>query len=141
MGRSARRNPALPESSMKKVIDPGHKYLLLTLDGETEQVLTFVKRDKSTEKYPGNQGHYSGTTLQSVIRALIDRVSYLQGQISCDENIAIISNLQNCLFLLEHRAMRRHGLDASTLTQFDAQLKDMCPKCGHVRCLHFTSEN
>jgi len=119
---------------MKKVLDPGHRYLLLSLDGEIGQTLTFVKREG--EKYPGNVGHYAGTTLQSVIRALIDRMTYLQGQNECTENVAIILNLQNCLFLLEHRAMRQHGLDASILSQTDALMRPMCPQCGHVRCNH-----
>jgi hypothetical protein len=126
---------------MIKVLDPGHQYLLLTLDGETPQVLTFVKRDHPQAKYPGNRGHHDGTTLQSVIRALIDRVGYLttQGEITSQdtrEDIAIINNLRNCLYLLEHRAMRQHGLDPSSLTQYDAVNKPMCPVCGHVNCIH-----
>jgi hypothetical protein len=121
---------------MLKVIDPGHKFLLLTLDGELEQVLTFVKRMDSdvSQRYPGNTSAYPGTTMQSVIRALLYRVSYLQGQKQCDENIAIAANLMNCLYLLEHRAMRRHGFDASKLTQTEAANGKMCPTCGHVHC-------
>ena len=126
---------------MIKVLDPGHKYVLLTLDGETPQVLTFVKRDHPREKYPGNNGHHDGTTLQSVIRALIHRVRYLtnQGEITgqdISEDIAIEANLSHCLYLLEQRAMRQHGLNHKTLTQFDAVNGEMCPICGHVHCPH-----
>jgi hypothetical protein len=131
---------------MIKVVDPGHRYQLLTLDGDTVQYLTFVKRDHPQDKYPGNRGHHEGTTLQSVIRSLIDRVCYVmnQGEIQqqdTSEDIAIINNLRDCLFLLEHRAMRQHGLDASKLTQFDAVHKPMCPVCGHVHCHHYENRN
>lgn len=116
------------------VLDRGHCYALLQLDGGISQILTFVKREG--EGYPGNVGHHGGTNLQSVIRSLIDRVAYLQGQIPCDENIAIINNLRDCLFLLEHRAARRHGFDASRITQHNATHGMMCPVCGHVMCDH-----
>jgi hypothetical protein len=123
---------------MTKVLEPGHAYELLVLDGDVSQSLVFVKRFDSSEpsKYPGNDSAHAGTTLQSVIRALIDRASFLQSQVPCDENLAIINNLRDCLYLLEHRAMRRHGLDASALTQYEASLAPMCVHCGHVRCPH-----
>lgn len=117
---------------MIRCLDPGHRYVLLTLDGDLEQTLTFVKR--CGPNFPGNADSYQGTTLQSVLRACLDRLTYLQGQIPCEENVAIARNLQDCLFLLEHRAMRRHRLMASTLTQHAARFDPMCPECGHVRC-------
>jgi hypothetical protein len=125
---------------MKSCIERGHIYELLSLDGEIHQKLVFVKRLGG--KYPGNTGQaHPGTTVQSVIRALVDRVSYLTCQGDClqqdtREDIAIINNLRDCLFLLEHRAMREHGLDASQLTQHDAVHAPMCPQCGHVHCNH-----
>jgi hypothetical protein len=51
-----------------KIIDPGHKYELDQLDGEGKEILTFVKRDTPSERYPGNQGHYPGTNMQEVLR-------------------------------------------------------------------------
>jgi hypothetical protein len=119
---------------MNRVIDRGHQYELLTLDGDDKQLLTFVKREGN--KYPGNCGSHSGTTLQSVIRALIDRVEYLQNQIPCRENEGVLLNLQDALFLLESRAMRRHGLDSRHLTHAIVEQGEMCPKCGHVICDH-----
>lgn len=130
-----RRNLHCPKlRTHMTVIDPGHCYELLSLDGNVRQTLTFVKREG--EGYPGNVGSHCGTNLQSVIRALIDRVAYLQGQIPCHENLAIINNLMDCLFLLEHRAARRHGLDASQLTQEKTTHGIMCSICGHVLCKH-----
>lgn len=120
---------------MKKVIDPGHKYELLTLDGDLVQTLTFVKRFDHThpERYPGNTSAYPGTTLQSVIRCLIERIDYLQNQIPHRNNLAIKSSPLGCLWLLEDRAAERHGRD------FDYRIEDMnqmpmCPHCGHVVC-------
>lgn len=55
-----------------KVIDPGHVYDLRSLDGEQLNRLVFVKREGPS--YPGNVGHYPGTTMQEVLRALIDRL-------------------------------------------------------------------
>lgn len=133
---TAREGAATPQG--QATLDAGHKYRLFTLDGDVGQVLTFVKRHdpENPDRFPGNENSYPGTTLQSVIRVLIDRTTYLQGQIPCEENIAVINNLQNCLFLLEHRAMRRHGLDASQLTQHKASFGAMCHVCGHVACNH-----
>lgn len=58
-----------------KVIDPGHVYELAHLDGQHVERLVFVKREG--DGYPGNFGHHEGTNLQEVLRALIDRVEYL----------------------------------------------------------------
>jgi hypothetical protein len=116
-----------------KVIGPGHVYMLPSLDGDVPQVLTFVKREG--EKFPGNVGAHPGTTMQYVLRAVLDRITYLQGQIPCDENLMISNNLQNCLYLLEHRAARRHGCNPDSITQYQASYGQMCPTCGHVTCL------
>lgn len=57
-------------------LDPGHKYLLPTFDGELNQTLTFMKREG--EGYPGNIGHYPGTNMQAVLRAIYKRMEYLE---------------------------------------------------------------
>lgn len=63
-----------------KVIDPGHKYELSTLDGDDSPVvLTFVKRVGAN--YPGNESAYAGTTLQETLRACLDRLAYLDRQL------------------------------------------------------------
>lgn len=119
-----------------KEIDPGHQFELLSLDGNKEeppQLLTFVKREG--EGYPANVGHHSGTTCQSVLRALCARVRYLQGQIPCFENENVLSHLRKALVQLENRAQKRHG-SFKTVTEDQAEFMDMCPQCGHVICPH-----
>lgn len=114
-----------------KVIDPGHVYKLDTLDGEVESVLTFVKREG--EKYPFNKGHHAGTNIQEVLRALIDRVNYVDRQIHYPENSMVIAQLRQALWLLESRAARTHGryLNADP---FGIEIRKTCPTCGHVEC-------
>ena len=123
---------------MKSIIDPGHKYELLCLDGEINQNLTFVKRHDTEhpERFPGNTESYPGTTLQSVIRCLCDRIDYLQNQIPDGRNPAIKRKLEECIWLLEDRAAERHNND------FDFRVEDMlqmqmCKHCGHVVCKEF----
>lgn len=115
-----------------KVLDPGHAYSLDSLDGDFEQVLQFVKREGP--KYPGNVGHYPGTTMQEVLRALIERATYVNNQIPCPETTLAVGLMQSALFLFESRAARRHG------RVFEASIEDLvsgqnkCPLCGHVGC-------
>jgi hypothetical protein len=113
-----------------KVLDPGHKYELDRLDGFGKEILTFVKREGAL--YPGNVGHYEGTNLQEVIRALIDRIKYLDGQIHDDMNSIAVSALRNALFCLESRAAARHGRKLSFLDPIE--LAAVCELCGHIGC-------
>ena len=120
---------------MNEILDPGHKYKLFTLDGELDQILTFVKRfdPEHPEKFPGNTEAYPGTTLQAVIRCLLNRVTYLQNQIPHNNNLAITSRLLECLWLLEDRAAERHGWSFDYRPE-DMMKMPMCPHCGHVVC-------
>ena len=115
-----------------RTIDPGHVYELDSLDGVLAQQLTFVKRQGPG--YPGNVGAHPGTTTQEVLRALIERSEYVNGQISCPETTLAIGLLQTALYLLESRAARRHGriLDESVDTLVSGI--DKCVSCGHVGC-------
>lgn len=91
-------------------IDPGHIYKLDQLDVETvcaSVLLTFVKREGPG--YPGNVGHYPGTTVQEVLRACIDRIKYVDAQIHHDNNDRVISHLRETILLLEERAAERHN--------------------------------
>lgn len=97
-----------------RVLDPGHRYELNQLDLNTAPVferfsvvLRFVKREG--EKFPGNIGHYPGTTLQEVNRACIDRVKYVDNQISHPNNKIIIFLYRLIIWLLEKRAFERHN--------------------------------
>jgi hypothetical protein len=89
------------------IIDGGHKYSLPSLDGEHRQVLQFVKREG--EGFPGNVGHYPGTTTQHVLRALIDRTKYVNGQISDPRNHKAVEMMREVILLFEQRAAERHG--------------------------------
>ncbi len=116
-----------------KVIDPGHDYLLDSIDGDAPQRLTFVKREGPG--YPGNVGHHPGATMQEVLRALIERAEYVQGQIACPETQLAIGAMQTALYLFESRAARRHGrILASTLEEL-VRADGKCNRCGHVGCL------
>jgi hypothetical protein len=118
-----------------RIIDPGHKFGLRNLDGDGEEILTFVKRDG--EGYPGNVGHYEGTNIQEVIRALIARVQYLDLQVPCSENKVIVSRLRDCIRLLEIRAAKRHKRtypDALLHSRGAVEAMATCNLCGHVAC-------
>lgn len=118
-----------------KVIDRGHIYELESLDGGESQRLVFVKRfdPKDPSRFPGNFNAHPGTTLQNVIRALLERMRYLQGQIWCVENFIGIPLLRIALWLLEFRAARRHGRFFTHGLSF-AENARMCPRCGHTDC-------
>lgn len=114
-----------------KVIDPGHEYLLASLDGEQVNQLVFVKREGPG--YPGNAGHHPGTTMQECLRALIDRASYVNGQIPCSETAAVIYFLRHAIFLLEVRAAGRHKRRVNFSVD-EAVQGPYCSTCGHVGC-------
>jgi hypothetical protein len=119
-----------------KIIDPGHRYELSSLDGDYRQELTFVKRcDRlNPGKYPGNTDSYPGTTIQEVLRALIDRLNYVHNQIPCLENQFIVSMLRQCLYLLEVRAKRRKGKVLEPPETEPIESLETCTSCGHVVC-------
>lgn len=118
-----------------KILDNGHKYELNSLDGNNIQLIQFVKRfdPNNPNKFPGNTNSYSGTTLQMVLRVLIDRVKYLQNQIFCFENVFLIKTLQIAIWLLEFRAARRHSKIFFKSLNF-ASNSNICVKCGHTIC-------
>lgn len=115
------------------VLDPGHKYSLDCLDDDygLKILLIFVKREG--EKYPGNKGHYSGTNLQEVMRALIDRTEYLNNQIPDTNNRIVIERLRECIWLLEERAARRHCRPFTEVFA-NIELLPTCKVCGHIGC-------
>ena len=114
-----------------RVLDPGHRFVLSHLDGDAETVLVFVKREGA--KFPGNVGHYEGTTLQEVLRACISRAEYVNAQVPCAETRSAIEHMRKAVHDIESRAARRHGRDVK-MTVEDAVSGPMCPTCGHVGC-------
>lgn len=91
-----------------RVVDPGHCYKLKSLDGGESQKLVFVKREGPG--YPGNVGRHAGTILQEVWRASIERLKYVDAQITHPCNQQAIGHLRSALYLLERRAAERHGV-------------------------------
>ncbi len=131
---------------MNEVLDKGHRYELLSLDDDEQignftgrfyQTLTFVKRCdlQNPERFPGNENAYPGTTVQSVVRALLERLRYLQNQIWSLENVFVIFCLRCVLWLMEFRAARRHGHTYWKSLTF-AETEPLCQKCGHTICEH-----
>ena len=114
-----------------KVLDPGHDYALERLDDSGYNRLTFVKREGLG--YPGNVGHYGGTNIQEVLRALIDRVHYLDKQIPDPRNIRVVGRLRQALYFLEERAAgRRDPGKHPRAYALDDKKYGMDPKTGAI---------
>lgn len=95
-------------------------------------MLTFVKREG--DGYPGNVGHYPGTTTQEVLRALIDRTEYVNNQIPCEENLEVLRHLRSAILQLEDRAAFRHGRVLPDIELEDIERLSTCSICGHIGC-------
>jgi hypothetical protein len=139
-----------------KVVDPGHVYDLDWLDGDAltltiepahadrivklelspsfvQNRLFFVKREG--KGYPGNVGHHPGTNIQEVIRALVDRVKYLDQQVPHENNIVILAHLRLIIFYLEERAAQRHGRELLiNIDTPDIEELPTCSACHHIGC-------
>lgn len=115
-----------------RVLDKGHKYTLATLDGQgISWLLQFVKREGPN--YPGNVGHYPGTTTQEVLRALIDRMKYVDQQKRHRTNELVLTHLRWSLYELEWRAAKEAGLSGLPYIQKDIiELLPTCNICGHL---------
>lgn len=114
-----------------KELDPGHRYELLTLDGETRQELRFVKR--VGDRYPGN------TELQNIIRDCYARVAYIDQQASAREHLATLQRIEDCLWLLKGQAAGEHTRPYRHAPIF-ACPAPMCEQCGHTDCEHAREE-
>ncbi len=138
-----------------KAYDPGHAYELDCISLSSgrlcshKQCLTFVKR--IGDKYPGNDGcAYDGPTTQEVLRALIDRLGYVNSQKYSDYNGSVISMLRESIVLLELRAADELVAEStgddlrSAAARFDRildldcesaiELVPACAVCGHIMC-------
>lgn len=113
--------------------DPGHYYAVDCYDGGGEQHIHFMKR--VGEGYPGNEGaSHGGTNCQELLRVLIDRVLYLDGQAPCIENVSILTSLRIALAEFERRAARRHGLPSQIGHPDLIEQYPTCRQCGHIVC-------
>ncbi len=113
-----------------KILDPGHKYELQSLDGGKPQLKIFVKREGPN--FPGNIGSYPGSNLQENWRADLNRLRYLWEQKPCVETENAILYVRLALWELEKRAARIHG--RSEPTSKEAEFGKTCVECGHVKC-------
>lgn len=78
-----------------ETIEPGHKYRLISLDGEHQQEIRFVRR-----KYPlgMKQAVYPGTTCQDVLRVVHDRTGFLNAEVVKENHMkAVISGTDSYL--------------------------------------------
>lgn len=132
------------------MIDPGHAYELAHLDEQHSPTLSqvghlvFVKR--VGDGFPGNEPPaHPGVTTQEVLRALIDRTKYVNGQVHAELNHDVLEHLRQALYQLEVRAHQRRGkvlpfrrwatgLDAVGGVRHDVENEPTCRTCGHIRC-------
>lgn len=119
-----------------EIKDPGHHFILDELDQDDPTKtyyaeLIFVKREG--KGYPGNIGHYRGTTLQECWRAEIKRLLYLDNQEQHLFNSRCINRLRQNIIDLETRAAQRHKRQ---IPEFWPNVEDMptCKKCLHIGC-------
>ncbi len=117
-----------------KVLDLGHHYHLEVYDkGHDHEDLMFMKR--VGERYPGNiQPSHGGTNCQEVLRALIDRLKYLNEQIACSETEICIGHARHMILLLEQRAKRVKGKHLSVPLEMEIECYPTCKTCGHILC-------
>ncbi len=83
------------------VSDPGHLYKLKCNKSDEYVPLKFFKDGCI------NEDGYAGTTNQEVLRALIDRIKYLDNQLPHPNNKEIIKCLRKAIILHEQRHLDR----------------------------------
>lgn len=113
-------------------VDPGHEYLLDSLDGGEPVRLVFVKREG--EGYPFNVGHHPGTNCQEVDRAQIARIKHLQRQEPSEHNVRAIWRHRESILDFELRAAERHGRKLPDFPIEEIELQPTCKGCGHIGC-------
>ena len=100
-----------------KILTPGHKYELASMEGGAPQVLQFI--EKKPVFQPANTAPkplitvHDGTTNEEVLRVLIDRIELLNGRVPCRENSITITKLQEAMMWQEKRTASRvaRGVD------------------------------
>ena len=101
-------------------LDAGHTYLLDDNKKPSKTtIITFFKDEKI------NGDGYDGTTNQEVLRALIDRVEFLDNQVQSPYTDRILNHLRMALILHEARHLER-------LVERGERIEDIIPKkTGH----------
>lgn len=83
-----------------KVIEEGHIYQLESYEGMINQELKFIS------KKDGLIVH-DGTTNEEVVKVLIDRITTLQNNLPCIENVLAVMYLEYVLECLDDRTQDR----------------------------------
>lgn len=108
-----------------KIVDRGHVYLLQDNKKSSHSNKLIFFKDAEI-----NKKGFCGTTNQEVLRCLIDRIFFLNGQQKCQQNNEIIFHLRKALILHEQRHLDRlvqKGLKVEDLKVF---------KDGHIVKCH-----
>lgn len=130
-------------------LDPGHLYRPDCYPAQEGQpvrqfhnVVQFRKR--IGDDYPGNTGKpCDGTSTQELLRIIVARSSYVDGQEHHQANHGVIACCRHALFELEIRAAGRRGEDYRRRWMKDFLSADMdapieqhppCHTCGHIHC-------
>jgi len=100
-----------------EIVDPGHCYSLQ--DNKSFGLTTTLKFYKDPAI---NKSGYAGTTNQEVLRALIDRVKFLNTQVPHPANAEIIIHLRKALILHEQRHLDRLVERGDAVEQIPIQL-------------------
>ena len=116
-----------------EILDAGHTYKMFGVGDCPPQIISFVKN--RGEKYSGNTGKpHGGILCQDLMRVLIDRTKYLNGQGSCMETEMALENLRSALAWFEVRAARCRGGYIELVHSTDIDSEPTCSICGHNQC-------
>ena len=121
-----------------KVLDPGHKFFVDVYDNQAaapndqSELIIFMKR--TGPLYPGNVNAYPGTNCQELLRVLISRLIYLDGQDSCVQNHINLLFARQMLWNFEDRAAKRHGIVEFNIPIEGIEDRPTCMVCGHIVC-------
>lgn len=119
-----------------QILDPGHRFRPDFID-ETgtfvQYPIQYVKREG--DKYPGNKGHYPGTTIQEICRIQISRLKYVFRQIPCPEDLRCIDYQRYTIHDLEIRAAIQHNRTLHLTADEIQNIEELptCKKCGHIK--------
>lgn len=90
-----------------KIITTGHQYQLASFEGSLPQTLQFIEKVPVSDGSKELRTVHDGTTNEEVLKALIDRLQYLNGKFPCRENAIVITKLEESLMWLNKRTADR----------------------------------
>jgi hypothetical protein len=104
-------------------------------------------RKRIGKDYPGNEGSFKdGTSTQELLRIIIKRALYVDGQEQHKANKSLVDRCRQSLEELEKRAALRRGSDYYKnwiRNPFKFPIEDIpvCKICGHIFCTKHGGEN